>query len=561
MRAKITGVTVGVLAAGLLAAGIGTLPVLQGMLRANIDSTVEQLAGTNIYETLFDVETDPVTGAPVLGEKSSPPRTDYVVAIYDVDGELTAVAGGTEGSRRYPVFPTTLTVQDAFLNQKQSFPLHALSGSDYRAAAAPIEVAGENSNALYAQLVAQPVGDADSFVGTYIVVFTTMTVITLILGALGTRLLVTLAFRRLGQVEETAMSIAEGDFSQRLTEIEPTTEVGRLKIAINTMLDRVDESFAERDATVVKMRRFIGDASHELRTPLVSVRGYAELYRMGAMQTEEDTAKAMERIEKEAKRMSSLVEDLLSLARLDERRALEIVEVDLRRVASDAALDVRAADPCRQVKVIDTTFEAITGPVDVLPSSETAALSDEPPATTAPLPVQKKETATGLLNVITTSTAALSRASRKRRKAPTDQAQRPTPAVDFSGPEQGKAIDMPPIVIGAEEPIQQVVANLLGNARRYSGPDAPIELEVGVEPATRMGWIAVVDHGEGIPAEIREKIFERFWRADTSRTRETGGSGLGLAIVSSIVERLEGRVEVVETPGGGATFRVSFPLA
>jgi two-component system OmpR family sensor kinase len=126
---------------------------------------------------------------------------------------------------------------------------------------------------------------------------------------------------------------------------------------------------------------------------------------------------------------------------------------------------------------------------------------------------------------------------------------------------EGKAIDMPPIVIGAEEPIQQVVANLLGNARRYSAPDAPIELEVGVDPVGRMGWIAVVDHGEGIPLEIRDKIFERFWRADTSRTRETGGSGLGLAIVSSIVERLDGAVEVVETPGGGATFRMSFPLA
>src|SRR5699024_9984498 len=140
---------------------------------------------------------------------------------------------------------------------------------------------------------------------TYIGVFTTMTILTIIVGALGTRWLITLALRRLTQVEDVATAIADGDFSQRATDIEPRTEVGRLKIAINTMLDRVDESFSERDATVEKMRRFIGDASHELRTPLVSVRGYAELYRMGAMQTPEDTARAMERIEKEAKRMSS----------------------------------------------------------------------------------------------------------------------------------------------------------------------------------------------------------------------------------------------------------------
>ena len=72
--------------------------------------------------------------------------------------------------------------------------------------------------------------------------------------------------------------------------------------------------------------------------------------------------------------------------------------------------------------------------------------------------------------------------------------------------------------------------------------------------------LEVVDHGEGIPPQIREKIFQRFWRADTSRTRETGGSGLGLAIVSSIVAAHQGTVEVDETPGGGATFRVSLPL-
>ena len=75
------------------------------------------------------------------------------------------------------------------------------------------------------------------------------------------------------------------------------------------------------------------------------------------------------------------------------------------------------------------------------------------------------------------------------------------------------------------------------------------------------GWISVADHGEGIPEAIREKIFQRFWRADSSRTRETGGSGLGLSIVASIVEALHGEIEVSDTPGGGATFRVAFPLA
>jgi two-component system OmpR family sensor kinase len=100
----------------------------------------------------------------------------------------------------------------------------------------------------------------------------------------------------------------------------------------------------------------------------------------------------------------------------------------------------------------------------------------------------------------------------------------------------------------------------MGNAMRFTPPDSPIEVAVEVDGAGGFGQISVVDHGEGIPPQLREKIFQRFWRADTSRTRDTGGSGLGLAIVAGIVANHHGHVEVVETPGGGATFRVSLPL-
>ncbi|MGB3376884.1 MAG: ATP-binding protein, partial [Microbacterium sp.] len=119
----------------------------------------------------------------------------------------------------------------------------------------------------------------------------------------------------------------------------------------------------------------------------------------------------------------------------------------------------------------------------------------------------------------------------------------------------------PPIVLGEENKVRQVVTNLLGNARRFSPADGAIEIVVGADRLRGVGTIAIVDHGEGIPPQIREHIFERFWRADTSRARETGGSGLGLAIVASIVETLHGSVRVDETPGGGATFIVSLPLA
>ncbi|GGD32690.1 hypothetical protein GCM10010915_11320 [Microbacterium faecale] len=519
-----------------------------------------QLAGTDVYETVFDVTEVPESGTMAFTPKAPEPRFDYIVAIYDDEGRLKSVAGGNEGPARDPIFPTELTVQDAFLNQDRPFTLETISGSEYRAAIAPIQLDGVESSTLHAQLVALPLDDTDDFVGTYIGVFTTMSIITLLVGALGTRWLVTLAFRRLGQVERTAMSITEGNLDQRMTDVEPATEVGRLNLAINAMLDRLDESFSERDATVEKMRRFIGDASHELRTPLVSVRGYAELYRMGAMQSPEDVARAMERIEKEARRMGSLVEDLLSLARLDERRAIEIADVDLRQIARDAALDVTAADPARQVNVNDTTFEALTGPITILSESARGQL-DPPPPSPAPAEPDATRPTTGLLGAISAGSAALSRAQQQTRSFLRRRTRDDRPQIDFSTPEEGKPVEVPPIVRGAEEPIQQVISNLLGNARRYSAPDSPIELEVGVDVDTDMGWISVIDHGEGIPSEIREKIFERFWRADTSRTRETGGSGLGLAIVASIVKRLGGAVAVFETPGGGATFQVAFPLA
>ncbi len=336
-----------------------------------------------------------------------------------------------------------------------------------------------------------------------------MALVTVIASAFLVRWIVTLTFRSLGQVESTAQEIAAGDFSLRMTDIEPaTTEVGRLKAAINTMLGRVDAALSDREATVRQMRRFIGDASHELRTPLVTVRGYAELYRMGAIRTPEETAQAMDRIEKEAIRMTGLVEDLLALARLDERRDVAIVPLDLRPIARDAALDVRAAAPQRTVTVIDTTegtFPDVLVAEPVLPPEP----ASPPPAPRGTGPRDRR--AGALL---------------RRRPRPGDlvAAQPALPPLDLST----GAVPLhpsPPIVMGDENQVRQVVANLLGNARRYSPADSPIELRIGVDAASNTGWLEVIDHGEGIPEQIRAHIFERFWRADTSRTRETGAPG------------------------------------
>ncbi|WP_344096669.1 HAMP domain-containing sensor histidine kinase [Microbacterium deminutum] len=522
---------------------------LRNALIVSLDDQLQQVAPTDVASTLIVIQV--VDGQVVFHQKQDAAPTDYYVALYGPDGSFEISAGGDPKSPP-PVFPASFTLEETATQGVTPFSLPSTAGgSGFHASVAVFPIEGVSEN-LYTQLVALPVAPINQVVTSFLGIYGILALITIVAGALLTRWLVTLTFRSLGQVESTAMTIAAGDFGQRMTDIEPTTtEVGRLKTAINTMLGRVDAAISQRDATVRQMRRFIGDASHELRTPLVTVRGYAELYRMGAITGDDDVHLAMDRIEKEAIRMGILVEDLLALARLDERRDVVIGPVDLRPVARDAALDVRAASPLRPVTVIDTTLTDDQPHPAPEPASEPAA---------------PRRGASGPSVIVRAGGATLSLLRRKPR---------PVSASDAAGgsemprltpigleEEEGYATGpLAPIVRGDENRIRQVVANLLGNARRFTTEESPIELRIGVDAAARMGWIEVVDHGEGIPDPIKEKIFQRFWRADSSRARETGGTGLGLAIVSSIIEALHGSVDVVDTPGGGATFRVAFPLA
>lgn len=554
-----TGVIVTLLAMGLIAAGVGTMIFLRNAQVAALDGSLRSLAPTDLASTVMDVTVE--DGISLFEAKAAPPPTNFVVAIYSPEGELLSVAGGPESIR--PDLPVSFPLDRTVVKGTEPFELAARQGTGTFHASVDV-LQPEGSRESYTQLVALPLTSVTQTVANFISIYTIIAALILVAGALGTRWLVTLTFRSLGQVEETAMTIAAGDLSQRMGDISPGTEVGRLKIAINAMLDRIDAALAQRDATVQQMRRFIGDASHELRTPLVTVRGYAELYRMGAITDAEHTAQSMERIEKEAVRMSGLVEDLLALARLDERRDVAITPVDLRPIARDAALDTRAAAPEREVSVIEFSDDTLTLELPSDEGTDTAAkrpgsgrnrtgqtlsrLRRRPREERAPRSAGSKAAASK-------DSGLRSTASRAADTGPVAAASDAPPLLQPTEP------PLVPVVLGNENRIRQVVTNLIGNARRYSPEGTPIEIAVGLDRTARMGWISVVDHGEGIPEPLREKIFQRFWRADTSRTRETGGSGLGLSIVASIVEALHGSIEVQGTPGGGATFRVSFPLA
>jgi two-component system OmpR family sensor kinase len=160
---------------------------------------------------------------------------------------------------------------------------------------------------------------------------------------------VRLGLRPLTRMEVTAGEIAAGQLSRRVSPATPRTEVGRLGLALNAMLERLEQAFAQRKASEERLRQFLADASHELRTPLAAIRGYAELFRMGATRDEAETRTAMRRIEDESKRMGVLVEDLLTLARLDEAPALSRAPVDLAQLARDAVEDAHAMAPERPI--------------------------------------------------------------------------------------------------------------------------------------------------------------------------------------------------------------------
>ena len=463
MRTKVTGVTVLLLTIGLLVSGIGTMAMLKPALIGQLDTQLQ-----SVQQDLSSVLRLSKTGTT---DQTAP--TDYYYAVYSASGVLLEQNWTDKAEAIRPQLANGITVDQATTLDGAIFPVKSSNGRTlFHAIAVPVTF-DDATGTLGTVVVALSTAGVDKLMTTYLSIFLGLGIAIVIVGALLTRFLVTTTFAPLREVEDTAVAIADGDLSLRLPSTAPTnTEVGRLNRSLNIMLGRIDRAFADRARTIDQMQRFVGDASHELRTPLVSVRGYAELYRMGALQTPEEIGQAMERIEKEAIRMGALVEDLLELARMDETRPLEIGKFDLLTIAHDAALDARAFDPERTITV------------------------------------------------------------------------------------EGDSVE----ILAAENKIRQVVTNLMGNALRFTESGTPLELVVSHDEAAGEATISIVDHGDGIPKQIREKIFERFYRADNSRARETGGSGLGLAIVASIVKAHQGRIDVTATKGGGATFSVTLPV-
>ncbi len=229
------------------------------------------------------------------------------------------------------------------------------SGLRYRVLAIP------NRDQSGTTVIAIPLRDVDQTLHRLLLVELLVIAGVLLALGVGAWILVRVSLRPLDRMGETAGAIAAGDLDRRVSPATQRTEVGRLGLALNAMLARLEQAFAEREASEDRLRRFLADASHELRTPLASIRGYAELLRIGAASGPEETEKATTRIEQEAQRMGVLVEDLLTLARLDELRDPVREPVDLATLARTAADDARATAPERAIEVQGEDEAIVTG--------------------------------------------------------------------------------------------------------------------------------------------------------------------------------------------------------
>jgi two-component system, OmpR family, sensor kinase len=234
-------------------------------------------------------------------------------------------------------------------------------------------------------VVAAPLGEIDQRLNRLLAVESLVIAAVLLVLGLVAWAVVRVGLLPLDRMGHTAGAIAGGDLSHRVESTDPRTEVGRLGIALNAMLDRLELAFRQREASENRLRRFIADASHELRTPLASIRGYAELFRMGAAQHPEEVGKAMRRIEDEAARMGVLVEDLLTLARLDEVAEAPHRPVDLAALAEDAVSDARATAPDRAIDLAAVRGTTVLGDAhqlrQVLANLLRNALVHTPPGT------------------------------------------------------------------------------------------------------------------------------------------------------------------------------------
>ena len=286
--------------------------------------------------------------APAVPLQSVP--TSISLTLIGPAGIILGQIGGDLNSTEITSYLQSITPEQVIERANQPFTIEAPQ-SDFRV------IAQRLPTGLGIVVVAQSFEDIDRTLLRLQGLFILIGLVMILFIALASRKVITVGLRPLATVEATAERIAEGDLTARLPDLKPNTEVGRLVNTLNMMLGRIEESFSARVESESKLRRFVADASHELRTPITAIRGFAELHRQGAVTGEEKTKELIGRIENESKRMGSLVEDLLLLARLDQSRQMKSEPVNLSKLVLDAVESARAAGPSYPVNFNESDDE------------------------------------------------------------------------------------------------------------------------------------------------------------------------------------------------------------
>ncbi|MDX3005206.1 ATP-binding protein [Kribbella solani] len=348
-------------------------------------------------------------------------------------------------------------------------------------------------------MVAQSLKDMDHTIQRLIGIQVAAGVILLVLLAGVGTYVVRRSLRGLEDVEHTAVAIAGGDLSRRVPQRDPRTEVGRLSLALNQMLGQIENAFAQRTASEFAARR-----SEDV-----------------ALRSEEAARQSEEAARQSEDRMRRFVADashelrtpltsIRGFAELARQRG-DLTDADtMRRIEDEAKRMGLLVDDLLLLARLDQQRPLRMESVDLLPIAADALHN-----------AQAVQPDRNLLLTI----------------LPDSQA---------------------PVVLGDEARLRQVLGNLVSNALHYTPVDAPVTVSVGTRGNEAV--LEVSDTGPGLSDEQKARVFERFYRADTARTRTTGGSGLGLSIVAALVAAHGGRVTTSNTDPHGATFTVYLPL-
>ena len=509
LRTKLIAAVLALVVIALAAISVTTTTVLRSYLIRQQDGNLSNTAAIALPKWVANPNHEAGTLYPFA--------TGIYIAVQLENTPLTYPGIGPNGTIQNLPAPS-IPANQAWANANRDKPLTVGSTSghgSWRVIVEPVTLTSPLGTTQFATfVVAYNLGDVNAVIRQFVLAELTVgAVIVVVLAAVGAAV-VQANLRPLNDIELTAGQIARGHLNHRIPERDPRTEIGSLGRSLNAMLAQIERAFhaqekSERAAheSEERMRRFVADASHELRTPLTTIRGFAEYYRQrGGLATSTP---------------SSRTDSGDSPATGGSLAPADIDQI-MKRLESESSRMGLLVEDLLQLARLDQQRPLDLAPVDLLSLAADAVQDARMVAPDRPIDLQV------------------------------------APGAAF-------------IVDGDEPRLRQVIGNLVNNALTHTPAGTPVRVRLSTGPMDDSthdggaGGSAVVldveDDGPGLTAEQARHIFERFYRADAARGRESGGTGLGLAIVAGLVKAHGGTVSVKSAPGQGADFQVKLPLA